>query len=545
VENKGGMVADGQIHEGYKMNKRPETIVLVNTVGSRQLDGEASAQWGLNPHALVEAAGRACAQTFVHNNDQGFNSFTVLAGKGNNAADALVMLKALILNNYIEASACSVYAVQMPDYKASPLSDVILALKKIGVPVLAWGDGAPVALSKTDIVIDGITGTGLAGPLRGIALEMIETVNVLSCGKIRPFVVSIDLPSGIFDGWQPGMPIIAAHATLAIEPQKSCLYTPAARPCAGTIIPVRGIFPPALIEKYGEARLVEWNSSAACIPQIPKTAYKYERGLVEMRAGSPGATGAACLAALGAQSAGAGLVRLIVDPSLYPVIAPSLSGVMVVPDGDAVNERFSPNAVLLGPGWGRGDDRVHLLHYYLTHEERGIPLILDADAIILAKNFIFHGNALLTPHPGEFAEYSGLPKNEILANPIPALRRFAAEKKVHILFKSHVLYVASPEGQIDIIDGMNPLLAAGGTGDVLAGFCAAIAARLRAASQSTCGNPSGDSDSHLLRRSACAAASLLVQAGESESVAGRFIDPCELAYAATSIAGAAWLQVSI
>jgi NAD(P)H-hydrate epimerase len=522
------------------MNKRPEAKILVNTAGARSLDLEASAQWGLDPHALVEAAGRACAQAFVHSYGFNFGSLLVLAGKGNNAADALVMLKALILNGYIQAKACSVFSVQIPGNENTPLSDAMLAVKKIGVTVMEWGNGALAALSDTDIVIDGITGTGLAGPLRGAALEMVETVHTLCRSKCKAYIVSIDIPSGNFDGWKPEMPIIAAHATLAIEPQKTCLYTPAARSYAGAIIPVEGIFPPELIEKHGEAQLVRWD--AASIPQVQKTAYKYERGVVEIRAGSPGAAGAARLAALGAQAAGAGLVRLVVDPSLYPIIAPSCSGVMVVPDGGVAGKRFSPDAVLLGPGWGRGDDRLHLLQAYLAHEDRGIPLILDADAIALAKDIVFHGNALLTPHPGEFAEYSGIPKSEILANPIPALRHYAAEKKIYILFKSHVLYVASPGGKIDIIDGMNPLLAAGGTGDVLAGFCAAIAARLRVAASKNDGTDSHPEDNdRYLQRSACAAASLLVRAGESKSIAGRFIDPGELAYAAASIAGEAWL----
>jgi NAD(P)H-hydrate epimerase len=200
---------------------------------------------------------------------------------------------------------------------------------------------------------------------------------------------------------------------------------------------------------------------------------------------------------------------------------------MVVPDDGAVTMgRFSPDAVLLGPGWGRGEDRMHLLETYLPREEQGLPLILDADAIILAKNIVFHGDAILTPHPGEFAAYTGLPKDEILDCPVPALRRFAAEKKVHILLKGHVLYAASPDGRIGIIDGMNPVLAAGGSGDVLAGFCAAIAGRQKKFDGYAC---------------ICAAASLLIQAAKSEGIAGTFVDPAEIAKAASAIAGKAWL----
>ncbi|MCL2271050.1 MAG: bifunctional ADP-dependent NAD(P)H-hydrate dehydratase/NAD(P)H-hydrate epimerase, partial [Treponema sp.] len=459
---------------------------LCSASGAKALDEEASA-WGLNPFSLVEAAGRACAKVFsgTYLQDKRKRSIAVFAGKGNNAADALVMLKALILEGYAQAPACSVLIPHIPDLSSSetktPFSEAMLAVRKLGVPVLTWEAGIdPSVFAKTDVIIDGINGTGLIGPLRSIAMEMAGMINSLRSGG--PFVVSVDVPSGNFDGWQSGMPIIAADATLALEPQKICLYFPAARPFAGAILPVGGIFPPALIDKHREAELAGWEAASAKIPPIPKTAYKYERGLVEIMAGSSGSAGAARLAALGAQSAGAGLVRLIVDPSLYPVAASGCSGIMVVPDGSAPgetaeNSRFSPNAALLGPGWGRGEDRMRLLESYLPREKQGIPLILDADAILLAKDIVFNGNVLITPHPGEFAAYTGISKKEILACPIPVLRHFAAIKKVYILLKSHVLYAACPNGRIGVIDGMNPLIAAGGSGDVLAGFCAAIAAR--------------------------------------------------------------------
>jgi NAD(P)H-hydrate epimerase len=516
---------------------------LVSAAASRALDAEAAEHWGLNSSSLVEAAGRACARAFTHTlflkephtyeEIQTKFSLAVLAGKGNNAADALVMLKALILDGYVQPSACIVFSLQTADS-----SEALLAVQKLGVPVSVW-DGSAVTgasrLAQANCIIDGIAGTGLDGPLRGGgsaggALEMATAVNA-AANNAGPRVVSIDMPSGNFDGWQTGMPIVAAQVTLAIEPQKICLYNPSARPYAGNIVSVGGIFPPALIRHYREADLVEWESASAQIPPVSKTAHKYERGLVEIRAGSTGYAGAAYLSALGAQSAGAGLVRLLVDPSLYPLIAPGCSGIMVVPDDGAVGHvfgdgRFSPHAALLGPGWGRGEDRKRLLESYLPLEEKGVPLILDADAIALAKDLVFHGNALITPHPGEFAAYTGIPKDEILNNPLPILRRFASEKKMHILLKGHVLYAASPDGGVGIIDGMNPALATGGTGDLLAGFCAAIAARAGIA--------------HAAR----AAAGLLVKAAESETITGRFFDPAELAGVAAALAGTAWLELS-
>ena len=539
-------MAHGQVYEGFFVSALSPNAdfsgALVFADQARALDAEAQAQWGLNPFALVEAAGRACAEVFSRWHGKKCLSVAVLTGKGNNAADSLVMLKALILNGFAVASDCSVFAAYSSNDN-TPLSSIMLAVRKLGVQVLEWDrETAAAVFAKAGVVIDGIAGTGVSCPLRGAALEMAETVNAASRGKNSPLVVSIDVPSGNFNGWKPGMPIVQAHATLSIEPHKISLYAPAARPYSGTILPVGGIFPSALIEQYREAELIEWGISSARVLPVSKTAYKYERGVVEIRAGSSGAAGAAMLAARGAQSAGAGMVRLVVDNELYPVIASNCLGIMVAPDKlgmrneelAACNHRsITPHSVLLGPGWGRGEDRMRILESYLPLEENGTPLILDADAIALAKGLVFHGNTIITPHPGEFAAYTGIPKDEILADPIPALRRFSVEKNIHILFKSHVLYIASPDCRLGVIDGMNPVLGAGGSGDVLAGFCASIAARWR--SSAVC-NEQPSFDGYAC---ACAAASLLVRSAQGFS--GAFVDPGEFAKAAAAVAGNAWL----
>jgi NAD(P)H-hydrate epimerase len=119
------------------------------------------------------------------------------------------------------------------------------------------------------------------------------------------------------------------------------------------------------------------------------------------------------------------------------------------------------------------------------------------------------------------------------------LSKFAARANAVILFKSHVMYAASPDGRIAVIDGMNPILSTGGTGDVLAGFCASIAARWRAAVAHN--GTTKPFDSYIC---ASTASSLLVKAAKSESVTGKFVDPEEIACAATAIAGAAWLPAA-
>jgi NAD(P)H-hydrate repair Nnr-like enzyme with NAD(P)H-hydrate dehydratase domain len=77
---------------------------------------------------------------------------------------------------------------------------------------------------------------------------------------------------------------------------------------------------------------------------------------------------------------------------------------------------------------------------------------------------------------------------------------------------------------------MIPALAAGGSGDLLAGFCAGLAARLCAAA----GNKPP-----CLFPAAVAAAALLAETGRRRQAV--FSDPAELAGLASRIAGSAWL----
>ena len=535
--------------------------LLVSAETSLALDAEAQAEWGFNTFALVEAAGRNCAQVFVDSFPDFFQAdyssrgrggsirprVTVAAGSGNNGADAMVMLRYWILAGLVQASSSALVVNRMPrSGETGPRAELIKSLKKMKVPVLVWdgdeGEGAGRAsddiLAQSDIIVDGISGTGLKGPLRGTSLEMVRAINSYKFPR-QPFVVSIDLPSGNSDHWKQGMPMIKADLTLAIEPRKYCLYTPAARTYAGVILPVDGIFPSGIFASYEGAEFLEWESVREKISKIRPDVYKNERGTVEIRAGSPGTTGAALIAARGAQAAGAGLVRLVADDEIYPVLASRFGGIMVIPAGKQAAEAegavsamrgSSPDAILLGPGWGVKPERIPVLERALALEKQGIPLILDADAIALGRDKVFSGNVILTPHPGEFSKYSGIDKEELLCRPAPILLEFARKRKAVILFKGHVMTIAAPDGRLGVVDGMVPGLAAGGSGDLLAGFCAAIAARM----VKGCGSFDGYS-------CAAAAATLLIASGRSDKLNTRFTDPLELASKAADLAGEAWL----
>ena len=515
--------------------------LLLSCEDSKALDLEAQNQWCFNVFSLIEAAGRNCAQVFTAAFPELFINHprvTIASGTGNNGADGMVMLRYWLLSGLTDASNSTLVLKRMPKSgETAPWIDLLRSLEKMKVKIISWENinASPDLddiFSKSDIIIDGIAGTGLSGPLKDGAAEMAAAINSISKNKSnRPFVVSLDIPSGISDPWEPGMPIIKADITLAVEPQKYCVFTPAARPYAGTILPVTGIFPGDLINSYKGAQLLNWESESKKIPKVKAESYKHERGVVEIHAGSIGATGAAIIASRGAQASGAGLVRLVVDNEIHSIIASSSSGVMVIPTGSGSSDKLmqDSDAILLGPGWGNSQERVKVLENAIISEKNGTAIILDADAIELAKGKTFNGNTILTPHPGEFNRFTGIDKQELLKSPIPILQKYSRLCNAIIVFKSHVIIIAAPDGRLGILDGMFPGLATGGSGDLLSGFCAAIAARMN--------REKANFDAY---NCAAAAAALLIRSGEI--LKNRFTDPLEVAGIAADLAGCIWLS---
>jgi NAD(P)H-hydrate epimerase len=470
----------------------------------------------------------------------------VFAGGGNNGADAMVLARSIIIMAQAggqdsllvlaKEPACDEYTPRSQSYRALCAMDI----KTISGERLEKVENIfPTVLTDNLdqlVIIDGIAGTGLKGPLRGMSADWVNAINKIKREMpARVTIVSVDIPSGLYAGLQKHDPVIRADVTLAIEPAKDQLYTPGGRLFTGVIEPVGAIFPQKLIDRFCSIDLFAWPQTSAFLPPIPPDAHKYTRGLCEIHAGSRGSAGAALIAANGAQAAGAGIVRLIVDDSIYAITAQAAGthspGIMVTTESIEAEEyavgRFKPDAILLGPGWGAGENRRSVFETALRKEAAGTPLILDADALKLARNSVFSGNAILTPHPGEFAVYTGISKDVFSHDPRKLLEQTSRTVNAVIIYKSHVLWIAAPDGRLGVVDGMTPALGMGGSGDLLAGLCAALAARARKSNANYDPYPA-----------AVCAASLLVAAGKRLH---HFADPVHAVSEAAALAGNAWL----
>ena len=208
---------------------------LASASSAKNIDALAAAEWGLDSPALVEAAGRACRKALLGSAFPG-TAFTgtairklrdtrivALLGGGNNAADALVMLRALALSDEADPLLFTLVFARPPRRENSPLSSALTTLEKLGSAVLGW-DGpagrAAEALDRAGLVIDGIAGTGLRGALSGEAAEMALAVTALAAAAAGAAAAGAAVAAGA---------VAAAGATAAGRRSSRSMFPPVFR----------------------------------------------------------------------------------------------------------------------------------------------------------------------------------------------------------------------------------------------------------------------------------------------------------------------------
>jgi hydroxyethylthiazole kinase-like uncharacterized protein yjeF len=232
---------------------------------------------------------------------------------------------------------------------------------------------------------------------------------------------------------------------------------------------------------------------AVAIPVRPPDAHKGTFGTAVVLAGSMGLTGAAYLCSTAAARTGAGLVRLLVADTIYPILATKVTEVMATPVAEVapgavghagllsiLRQMESAEVGVIGPGLGRDSSTWRLVVDLATRAK--CPLVIDADGLnALADSPRSKGklgkNRVLTPHPGELARLSGKTVEAIGADRTAAARKAAKEWGAVVVLKGAHTVVAHPDGRISEDPHEVPALATGGTGDVLSGIIGGLIAQ--------------------------------------------------------------------
>jgi hydroxyethylthiazole kinase-like uncharacterized protein yjeF len=200
--------------------------------------------------------------------------------------------------------------------------------------------------------------------------------------------------------------------------------------------------------------------------------------------------GALLMTVRSALKSGVGLVTAFAPESVTAQLAASAPEAMWVPwpetphgnlslEGQHLLHERIPKATALAVGPGMGEERETQALLQVLLQKDSIPVVLDADALRPEVIGSLHGPAVLTPHIGEMARIAGTDPTEVTAETArshAALFRSAHDYGYAVLLKGPLTYVTDGE-HIDIGTFGGPVLARGGSGDLLTGLVGGLLAQ--------------------------------------------------------------------
>lgn len=230
------------------------------------------------------------------------------------------------------------------------------------------------------------------------------------------------------------------------------------------------------------------------LPRPDEESDKEGRGRVLVVGGSTEMPGALILAATAALRAGAGKLRMATCRSVAGAVAAAVPEARVIQLAESEEGCISTSAaraiaesankvqaLLVGPGMTGGEALMKLVLEVLQTLKRP-TLILDADALSCLKTkpeclYALNQNVVLTPHAEEIAEILSMKKEDVTRDAASIASRAARRFNAIVTLKGAETFIASPAGEIFINRAGNVGLATSGSGDVLSGIIAGLAAR--------------------------------------------------------------------
>lgn len=466
---------------------------------------------------MMEHAGRGLAEvvndTYSHFENK---SALGLVGPGNNGGDTLVAF------DYMQKWGWETTAYIV---KPRPEDDPLMQrVRDAGGTVIILDEDTKykklnAALKHHALLLDGVLGTGIRLPLKGVVADVLDRVRkvLLKMGE-PPFVVAVDCPSGVdSDSGEAAPECIPADLTVTMAAVKRGLLQFPAFELVGALDLV-GIGLPKNIKAHKsiQREVVHDDWVYSVLPNRPLDAHKGTFGTALIVAGSVNYTGAASLAGEAAYRVGAGLVTMGVPGPLHSALAghlpevtwlllPHEVGVVSAGAAKVVKENLERvTAMLIGPGFGLEDataefmvqlfaeqapkKRAQIGFVQASNSEKEQasaelpPFVVDADGLKLLARVEdwpekLPPSTVLTPHPGEMAVLTELETAEIQADRVGIAERYAKKWNHVVVLKGAFTVIAAPDGRTMIVPVASPALARAGSGDVLAGLIVGLRAQ--------------------------------------------------------------------
>ena len=455
---------------------------LVTADGMRQIERHAMEELQLSDEILMERAALFSAAVLEKElKKRGCKKqarILVLCGTGNNGGDGLALARILYEHG------CRVFVVLLGDRsKQTALNkkqQKILECLQVGI-----GDTI-----RTDIEYDGIVdamlGIGITRGLTGVFAEAVETVN-----QMDAFKLAIDIPTGIHADLGLCQTVaFAADATATFGCIKTGLLLAEGRYAGGrNYLGSCGMTYPTGQSGQMTYFMLEKKDIRKALQRQPG-GNKGTFGKLAVIASSEKTPGAALLCTKAAFATGCGYIRLMTAKENKKLVLSVPEVVFSPRHKDEITPMLQfASCLAIGPGIGTSDETKSFLQAVLRSlAECGkpLPVVLDADALNLfaVDESLWKLTAksktavICSPHMAEFARLAHVTVEQIRENRLQLAGQFAREKNCVLVLKDATTVVAAPDGRVCILPVGNDGMAVAGSGDVLTGTIAGIAARL-------------------------------------------------------------------
>lgn len=416
---------------------------------------------GFSLFTLMENAGRSIFETcipFVNKQDH----IVILAGKGNNGGDGIVLARYLKDNGY-HITLCF------------PLGEPKTEIAKAHLHFYKQHDdlsNEPYTKTQPDVIVDALLGVGANPPLREDVKKVLQWANEQQAKRY-----AIDIPTGVGadDGgleWtksQQDTVVFQADITFTLHGAKPSAFLLPASSYYGQVIPVS-----IGLKQNSNMTLMTKNMVQLTLPKRNEAAHKGTFGTSLLFAGSDNMPGSALLATIGAIRSGTGKLILATSSFAASVITPCVpeatfmfNGLKAFNNTGKLPDKIS--SIGIGPGLQDSSAVKKALDSLM---QTNIPLVIDAGALLKNYNWKRPNGAptILTPHPREFSRLTGISTENIQNNRIHLAQQFAMEQHIILVLKGQHTVIALPNGHVFLNPTGNTGLAKGGSGDVLTGM---------------------------------------------------------------------------
>jgi hydroxyethylthiazole kinase-like uncharacterized protein yjeF len=425
---------------------------------------------GITSEMLME---RAATLVFneIHSRLQGAQiPIVIFCGIGNNGGDGLVVGRLLLEQNYD----VTIYIV---NYSKERSKDFLANYNKLKDLSTTWptlinaGDDFP-ELTDKDFIIDAIFGIGLNRPLEDWVGQLVKHIN-----QSGAFVVSIDMPSGMFADKTPSKKdvVIKANYTLSFQAPKLVFFLPEAAEYLGDLQVLDIGLDREYLDKIPEkALLIDKQEAISFYKPRKNFSHKGNYGHSLIVGGSYGKIGSISLTATAALRTGAGLVTIFSPKCGYQILQTVLPEAMVLTDKNndelsKIEFEIEPNVICFG--MGAGTSKITAMSFKQLLEKTKSPMVIDADGLnILSQEQellkLVPENSVLTPHPKELERLMGKWKDDF--GKIEKAQNFTEKYKLILVIKgAHTITVSGEK--LFVNNTGNPGMATAGSGDVLSG----------------------------------------------------------------------------